>query len=679
MSVFDFPRISFAGTVTLNPGTANNDDYSGGLKTAKEDGFPDLDVGENFAFFDSVNVKPRTHGLSDDEWLQYIQKARPTTTPDGSPSGAQIPSEWNYYGDMTFNASPKVVGVQLDANSEPLTAANPNQPLSNFLGEKVNLYGKLCDVNSEGSPPATQVFLGKLILPDSTGTCVITGQPNKGACQWINFTRNVNRTSDEGAGGYFYHVLPTTEWTLPGTAPEGFAGYVLRYYIFAKHDYATANDQITALYEASQKNPFAPTNQAEFEIAGSITPLFASETIFSGPVGRLLIQNTPNLPSGDGTNNSGATFALAPAVVHADEARVSAEFLGSFPEIYNVNPSVTWDTPNQKNPKYDIGDVALHYTEGANDYSVPVNYAYIAGGNARGWVFDYPLSAFKTSGGQSLSAVTTDGTFHVTASKADGETTLAETDYQVVSNAQSLYAEQDYAGHPGSGATSTTFVNQGYPAGKVSFELYYRGAPVPAASAPDITLWGYKATPLIPSTDDPTQPRTQIAAGFKPGDPIKIDTSAPGNHLLTFEIASQCSDSATNQPPDNYAKYITDKSFMTLCNRMAISIRILPNEDYSQYYDDPTASPPVANDSLTWDVVYQNVLRTYYLLFPTMQRYFDLSSEDQVRASIPDIRQTTTTGSWMSTGYMPVTRDMSNSRRDLLFSWFNVVDPPKGS
>ena len=28
MSLFDYPRINFKGTIQLNPGTANNDDYA---------------------------------------------------------------------------------------------------------------------------------------------------------------------------------------------------------------------------------------------------------------------------------------------------------------------------------------------------------------------------------------------------------------------------------------------------------------------------------------------------------------------------------------------------------------------------------------------------------------------------------------------------------------------------
>ena len=54
-----------------------------------------------------------------------------------------------------------------------------------------------------------------------------------------------------------------------------------------------------------------------------------------------------------------------------------------------------------------------------------------------------------------------------------------------------------------------------------------------------------------------------------------------------------------------------------ITNYAAISLRILPNYvDFRRYYVDPDAAEPVGNDLLTFDVVYQNVLRTYYLLLP---------------------------------------------------------------
>ena len=111
-----------------------------------------------------------------------------------------------------------------------------------------------------------------------------------------------------------------------------------------------------------------------------------------------------------------------------------------------------------------------------------------------------------------------------------------------------------------------------------------------------------------------------------------------------------------------------------ITNAPSISLRILPNdEDFSRYYVDPSASEPVGNDQLTFDVVYQKVLRTYYLLYPVMNKVFPLNSEAEVAKHAQAILDVTDPKLWMSISFMPRTRDMSASRRTLLQAWCRKV------
>lgn len=111
-----------------------------------------------------------------------------------------------------------------------------------------------------------------------------------------------------------------------------------------------------------------------------------------------------------------------------------------------------------------------------------------------------------------------------------------------------------------------------------------------------------------------------------------------------------------------------------ITNPPSISLRILPNdEDFSRYYVDPNATAPMGNDQLTFDVVSQNVLRTYYLLYPIMNLDFPLNSESDVAGSAQAILQFTDPKQWMASGYMPRTRDISASRRTLLQAWCRKV------
>ena len=103
--------------------------------------------------------------------------------------------------------------------------------------------------------------------------------------------------------------------------------------------------------------------------------------------------------------------------------------------------------------------------------------------------------------------------------------------------------------------------------------------------------------------------------------------------------------------------------------------------DFSQYYVDASAAEPVGNDQLTFYVVYQNVLRTYYLLYPVMKRVFRLNDESSVSKNASSILQAIdpAPANWMSGNYMPRTRDMSESRRRLLGAWCRMQPSGGGS
>lgn len=632
MSVFSYPRINFAGTITLNPGTANNDDYAQGgpgQLTVPESFGPPY-AGQPFGLIDSKLVQPRTFGMSDADFVAWVQQPQEL----GSSAGPQtaMPSEWNYYGDMSSSANASIVGVQTGPE-ELYTAADSTVPLSSLIGAQLTFAGGIADVNSEGSPPGTQFFIDSMKLAGG-GTTYVTGAPSKGACQWINFYRNVNLTADGGAGGYIYHVLMAGEGTtiqIPGVA-AGVRGLVLRYYLYETQMQATTPQQQAELYANKATNP------AALQIVGTIAPLMGDETILTGPVGRLLVSDPTPIPTPAGShNNSNGKISLAPAVLQQNGNVISADFVGTFPEYYQ----------NGSNPKYDFGAVTLAVTGGGSTVDIAqVPYTDVAAGNARGWVFDFDLSSNQQAQ-QALQDP--DATFSLT--HAQYGTVLAEADYYFPSNQQGIYAQQHGPGN--------AFLNQGSTE-PATVSVYHRGKLLPASECPPITVWSYQSTPIQSPGN-----RTPLNKSFKPGDEITVDTSQPGNVLLTFTIGEE------SHLPENYATF-SFPPFIT--NYPSISLRILPNEeDFSQYYVDPSSSEPVGNESLTFDVVYARVLRTYYLLFPAMNGVFPLNSETAVAKMAQKILERTDPKLWMKTSYMPRTRDMSASRTTLLQAWCRKV------
>jgi hypothetical protein len=166
-----------------------------------------------------------------------------------------------------------------------------------------------------------------------------------------------------------------------------------------------------------------------------------------------------------------------------------------------------------------------------------------------------------------------------------------------------------------------------------------------------------------------------INSNLAPGQPIAVDTSQPGNFLFTFTVGGGSNVPPAGYPPKSYGTFM-NPPYIT--NSPSISLRILPNgEDFRKYYVDPDADEPVGNDLLTFDVVYQKVLRTYYLLYPAMNLVIPLNQECKVTENAQAILDATEPALWMSIHYMPRTRDMSASRRTLLRAWCRKVLPKK--
>jgi hypothetical protein len=637
MSVFQFPRINFKGTLQLNPGTANNDDYAGAFVLPDSWG---PFAGKTLALIDSKVVQAQTYGMSDEAFMAWVQKAQ-TFNRVGHPNVTRqiIPAEWNYYGGMEMNnVAAKVIGVQTglgEIYSEP----NTNIPLTNLLGADLTFNGgHITDVNSEGSPPATQFFIDGLTLAKG-GTTFISGSASKGACQWLNFYRNVNLTADGGAGGYVYHVIQKSESgtiiDIPGFDSANVVGAILRYYLFRSGESANTNEQIEALYSQQKTNP------ATLEIVGTFAPLYEDEHILTTPVGRLMICNQTQIPTPAGTQNNGSNglIALAPAVLQVDDNTVSADFVGTFPDYYQTS----------SNPKYDFGDVSLVVYAGSNSAVIgPVEYAETTQGDQQGWLFDFDISS-NTAAQQILQNA--EAKFQLVHSLLG--VVLDETDYYFVSNQQGIYAEQF--------GTGSLFLNQGT-AEPATVYAYSYGQELAPEVCPPITVWQYRSIPL----QDPGN-AIPISTNHKPGQPIVVDTNQPGNFLFTFSINDEANPAPANYPPQSYSTFM-NPPYIT--NAPSISLRILPNnEDFSQYYVDPCAEQPVGNDLLTFEVLYEKVLRTYYLLYPVMIPYVQLNSEKSVRDNAKGILHTTEPSKWMTIDYMPRTRDMSISRLTLLRSY----------
>jgi hypothetical protein len=94
-----------------------------------------------------------------------------------------------------------------------------------------------------------------------------------------------------------------------------------------------------------------------------------------------------------------------------------------------------------------------------------------------------------------------------------------------------------------------------------------------------------------------------------------------------------------------------------------VSVRVLPADDFSH----------VADDELTFELVYDKVLRYYHLLHPAMSAVFDLSDKDRMTGMAPLVAARVDPGRWDRWAYMPRTRELSDGKRKLLLRWCKKV------
>lgn len=100
---------------------------------------------------------------------------------------------------------------------------------------------------------------------------------------------------------------------------------------------------------------------------------------------------------------------------------------------------------------------------------------------------------------------------------------------------------------------------------------------------------------------------------------------------------------------------------------------------YPQWYTYMYVRRLPANDDVaalepTWDNVYARVLANWNAMAPCMDNWLDLHDPEQVRAFGPAIKQLTDPANMEWFSYMPVTRDMTEGERTLLYNFLDGPD-----
>ena len=95
------------------------------------------------------------------------------------------------------------------------------------------------------------------------------------------------------------------------------------------------------------------------------------------------------------------------------------------------------------------------------------------------------------------------------------------------------------------------------------------------------------------------------------------------------------------------------------------NVWVLPTDDYS-----------TVNDSeLTFQLLYEEVLKYYYLFYPSMNTYIKFSDENKLKFKAQFVRERIDAKFFESWSYMPRTRELSAGKRQLLKRWCDKQIP----
>ncbi len=659
MSQFNYPRINFYGNVVFNPGTGDNDDYS--LGGDGEYFFKDTDI--PFRVSDTPAVQAITQGMTDEEFLKWM-KTGITVTDAQKNEYYVMPSEWNYYGDMSIKMkNVKVVSVNLP-NGTLVTDPSENELIGADVSfNNANGMNTACIVdNNPEDNPCTQIFANCFSLLKGA-TAYIQSKPSKSFTRWINFLRNTNLKGDAGAAGYFQCVIPSEElsaeqqqyfskiFDMPFESMPSFKGWTIRFDMYRSLRIYRYNCPDAKTYIASLEALMAENgcNYATAYLSGTIAPWYEGE-LKTIPLGRVLNPPTdgsggfPN-PSGASSGNSGTLF-LAPTVlqVFLDENRISLDISNTFPETFvtkNGTPSrCASEADEQSNVKTDLGEMWLQLNYLGNTYPIaPIPYVgdYLIW---RGGMADIDISNLPAQVRELLPV----GDLQIYSSLFS-KALLAESEYFITTDQGALYANQY--------DTSGIYLSDNPMGEPCRITILKRGVPIKPEDG--LTLYVQEAQ-TSPNYD---QKLTGNMAIYKmpSSEGIKLGTNVTGNMIYRFSVSEQ--------------NLVSSYSQINLITDFYISLRIMPRHDFSKYLD-----PQNPNyQEVTWEIIYNELLRNYYLIYPAMAQQLPFNDPTvwNNRFTAQALKERVNPARWNFGDSMPPTRDLSADGRQLIMAWCDKI------
>jgi hypothetical protein len=669
MSVLSLPRLVFRGTTSWNPNTVNNGPVT----------YDETDAAPQFYPQGYPPGGPPVDAGSYDSWLKTYNDQ------------VGLPGSWNVYGDQGCAfAGAEITGIQLasgPAGGDPLLGQPVQMVGQSYFTSSTPPACRMVDVDPY-SPYTTQIIYLTIVIGDTT-----VGVTGPGVVRmfsrWPNMARNLGGLPIAGNMGVMWQATVAAAqltWygvdqspalaALQQAIAQGGQGLALLFASYRTLYFTRATWQgtkITNDQELSQAYlaGFTGSNPAVSAALGTIG-VWGPGELASAPTERALVPGAALSPSATPTLMAArsrpaartraaqegvgleahaavraaalelagavageAAAAAAPQAVQVqlgtafarvDGARnvVTLDFLGSFPEQdANLVKADFGDFQLQAVPPGGVAPVAIGQPLTYAQYD---EAAYEAGGGMVEVAFDPGQLGLVTTGLLQL------------VQSSSGALALAET---------ALLAETDQRG---------VYLDQGQTQ-QVTVQVYQQGVTPPAGGV-EILLATYDEQ-LNNVSPDQSILQLLDAQGNPLPDPPVLTVGADGS--ATFGVTPRQSGiamvfflpyaagAAQPQPPDigNMAQ-IPDSY---------AAVRALP-------FDNELLKMQPAD--ITWDFVYKDVLQTYNLVYPLMSLVLNLASEATVNQNAQQIDYATSLQQWLTTLFMPITREMSAGKRYVL-------------
>lgn len=730
MSVLSFPRIYFNGYMQWNVDTTNNNDYVPVYDAA------DAALDWTYLATMEPPITPSSFQEAFRPWVVKPtgDSCPPSPLPAVNPDNCNddptchMASRWNYFGNQgaSFVQYQNYVTVTTGgalAHGQPAASDDPilNQPLT--------IKGRLVDINPI-SPFCSQIYFSTVNAGSST---TFIGGPQYQRMYSRSFLAPRNIASDliiAGAvGTVFQTTIPTATVTsgnagnsallaalLQALQAPGAAGLMLRlsayntlYYQNGILNGTTQQprtcDELTQMYQ----NGEVFTNPAYSRLVGVIGVWNEGE-LATAPGGRMLVPNALAIPVSASGDTASLAKAVPPTVRVEGHARVhisttlaavttAADVPAAQPPAHlalgaiqaEVNAAagiVSLDFLNAI-PEYTSGGTKFDYGSFDLGAQMPDGTFNVIGSfgfdqydqsayEANGGIVDVPFAAGVTA--QDASQWCADG---LLALRNQGTVVSLETPLTVQTDERGVYVDECRVQ-------------------TITLQVLYKGAPAPAGTK--VALAQYYPWPLLVSTGQwvlfGTQPPSggdgpfcnvtpaQPYLAFPDGDVATVGTDG----TATFRIAPQAAGfpivayypylgNQTQPTPQAQVTFgFTNYQTFTIGTAYFTAVRALPfdNALVSQFVDcwngtGSYAGQPKYSESAAWQFIYGNIFYVYDMLYPAMDQIIPLGNQQSVQTNIDAILERISETIVDTTGFMPVTREMSAAKRLILEAWGGLV------